>query len=251
MNIIIIEDEKFSQLELIEKLELYTQINILNVFETISDSVKWLINNKKNVDLIFLDIELSDGISFEIFERVEIDIPIIFTTAYSEYAIKAFKLNSIDYLLKPIDSEELDFAIKKYDKLNKKVRTNYDNLRELYFKPTQSFEKRILIKIGDSYKYIDCNDIMFFYADDKYTYAVNKDENEFLIDLTLTNLEDSLNPDLFFRVSRKFILNIESIEKASKFFSGKLKVTLSMKSQHSIFVSRSRVAEFLNWMGRK
>ncbi len=250
MNIIIIEDEKPSARRLGRMLE---EINMgaQAMLHSVVESVEWFQNNK-HPDLILLDIQLSDGLSFEIFEQVEVKSAIIFTTAYDEYALKAFKLNSIDYLLKPIDDDELRVAIKKF-KVNQagphNFQVNMDQIKKLLISPLdRNFKERFTVKIGQHLKMIPIDEIECFYSENKGTYIFTSDNRDYLIDSSLEHLDPMLDPTKFFRVSRKFFININGIKDIISYSNSRLKIILNSFSDHDIIVSREKVKDFKNWI---
>jgi len=211
MNVIIIEDEKPSARRLQRMLK-SLDIDAETMLHSVEESVDWFQNNE-HPDLIFLDIQLSDGLSFEIFETIDISSAVIFTTAYDEYALKAFKLNSIDYLLKPIDEDELKTAVEKYKLRSPKkqsVSLDFNDIKQLLINPIErEYKKRFSVKIGQHLKLINIEDIECIYSENKGTYAYTNDGRNYLLDATLDQLENELEPDIFFRVSRKFYVNIQ------------------------------------------
>ncbi|MFT7330724.1 MAG: two-component system response regulator LytT [Roseivirga sp.] len=251
MNVIIIEDEKPSARRL-QRMLAEINIEALAMLHSVEESVNWFKTNE-HPDLILLDIQLSDGLSFEIFEQVAVKSAIIFTTAYDEYALKAFKLNSIDYLLKPIDDEELENAIDKF-KINKQsssnVQLNIEQIQKLLVNPLdRDFKERFTVKIGQHLKIIPIEDIECFYSENKGTYIFTSDKREYLIDMTLEQLDPTLNPTKFFRVSRKFFVNINQIKDIISYTNSRLKIILNNFSEHEIIVSREKVKDFKNWIG--
>ena len=251
MNVIIIEDEKPSARRL-QRMLAEIQIDVLAMLHSVEESIAWF-NNNEHPDLILLDIQLSDGLSFEIFEKVEVKSAIIFTTAYDEYALKAFKLNSIDYLLKPIDDDELANAIDKF-KTNKQsssnVQLNIEQIQKLLINPLdRNFKERFTEKIGQHLKMISTEDIECIYSENKGTYIFTSDKREYLIDKTLEQLDPMLDPTKFFRVSRKFFVNIDKIKDIISYTNSRLKIILNNFSDHEIIVSREKVKDFKNWIG--
>ena len=251
MDIIIIEDEKPAARLLQRKLEkLGLQVNVL--LHSVEDAVKWF-QEHLHPDLIFLDIQLSDGLSFEIFEQIDIKSAVIFTTAYDEYALRAFKLNSIDYLLKPIDEEELETAINKF-----KVRTSqpqnlaldFDTIKKMLLNPLEKeYKKRFTIKMGQHLKMIDINDIECIYSENKGTYLHTTDNRNYLLDNTLEQIETELDPKEFYRVSRKFIVPLKAIKEIQMYSNSRLKVILPTYKDDEVIVARERVSDFKNWLG--
>jgi len=251
MNIIIIEDEKPSARRLVRMLK-EMDIEAQAMLHSVAESIKWF-NTHEHPDLILLDIQLSDGLSFEIFENIRVNSAIIFTTAYDEYALKAFKLNSIDYLLKPIDQEELEYAIIKFRK-NKPQQPSFqidlEQIKKLLINPlNKNYKERFTIKIGQHLKIIPTEDIECFYSENKGTYIFTSDNRDYLIDSTLEHLEMDLDPTLFFRVSRKFYINIKAIKDIINYSNSRLKLVLNNFSEHEIIVSREKVRNFKIWIG--
>lgn len=246
MKVLIIEDEIPAQEEVIRILRKhFSDIDIAGVKGSVRDSAEWL--SKNTADLIFMDIQLSDGCCFDIFGIVEVRTPVIFTTAYEQYAIKAFKVNSVDYLLKPIDEDELVAAVKKMD-------YRYDRLKDLIglFTPASSkYKTRISIKRGDSYSFIQMDEVSYFVAEEGLTFAVANDGKEYVVNYTISALEPLLDPKLFFRVTRGCIVSINSIEKVSMYFNSRLKVSLKGRNNVSFIISRVRASDFLNWIDDK
>ena len=250
MNVIIIEDEKPAARRLSRMLDVFG-IEVQTMLHSVEESVNWFQNNK-HPDLIFLDIQLSDGLSFEIFEEIEVKSAIIFTTAYDEYALKAFKLNSIDYLLKPIDEDELKIAVDKF-KGNQPEKTdlqvNIDDIRKLLINPVdRKFKKRFTIKIGQHIKIIHVDEIECFYSENKATYIHTKNNRSYLIDNSLEHWQEQLDPEQFFRVNRTFIVHINAIKDIISYTNSRLKLILHSYSETEIIVSRERVKDFKNWI---
>lgn len=245
MKVLVIEDEIPAQEELVRILRKhFPNIEIVDIIGSVRDSVEWLRNN--TADLIFMDIQLLDGCCFDIFDVVEVRTPIIFTTAYDQYALKAFKVNSVDYLLKPIDEGELVAAVRKMD-------YKYDNIRNLIesYMPTVRYKTRISVKTGDIYRFLLIDEVSYFISETGFTYAVTDDEKEHIVDYTIGSLEAQLDPRRFFRVSRGCIVSIDSIEKITAYFNSRLKVTLKGRKNVSLILSRVRVPDFLNWIDDK
>lgn len=200
---------------------------------------------------MLLDIQLSDGLSFEIFEEIEIKSAIIFTTAYDEYALKAFKLNSIDYLLKPIDSDDLEKAISKFKLFQPNELKNGFNLEQLKLlvSPSQkNYKKRFTVKIGQHLKMISVDAIECFFSENKATHIHTIDNRSYLLENTLDQLEDKLQPETFFRVNRKFVVNINAIKDIIAYSNSRLKLKLQSYAESEIIVSRERVKDFKNWL---
>ena len=250
MNVIIIEDEKPSARRLSRLLkELNVEVSVM--LHSVEESITWFQNNE-HPDLIFLDIQLSDGLSFEIFDTVEVKSAIIFTTAYDEYALQAFKLNSIDYLLKPIDDEELEVAVKKYKALKpapKKIALDFDDIKKLLVNPLErEYKKRFTVKLGQHLKIINADEIECFYSENKGTYAATSEGRNYLLDTTLENLETELEPKIFFRVSRKHYVNINHIKDIISYTNSRLQIKLNQFSEQEVIVSREKVKDFKLWL---
>jgi two-component system response regulator LytT len=250
MTVIIIEDEKPAARRL-NRMLLALGIEAKTMLHSVEESLNWLQNNE-HPDLIFLDIQLSDGLSFDIFEEIEVKSAVIFTTAYDEYALKAFKLNSIDYLLKPLDEDELKVAVDKF-KVNRPkqidVQVNLDDIRKLLVNPVdRKFKKRLTIKIGQHIKIIHIDEIECFYSEHKSTYIHTKENRNYLIDNSLEYWQDQLNPEHFFRVNRTFIVHINSIKDIIAYSNSRLKLILHSYNETEIIVSRERVKDFKNWI---
>lgn len=251
MNIIIIEDEKPAARLLQRKIEkLGLQVNTL--LHSVEESITWFQNNP-HPDLIFLDIQLSDGLSFELFEQIDIKSSVIFTTAYDEYALRAFKLNSIDYLLKPIDEDELSTAISKFN--NQFQKSAFPNLdieaikRMLVHPVAKEYKQRFSIKIGQQLKVISIDDVECIYSENKGTYLHTIDNRDYLIDATLEELEAEINPKNFFRVSRKFIIPLKAVKEIQVYSNSRLKINLPTYKADEVIVSREKVSDFKLWIG--
>lgn len=251
MKVIIIEDEKPAARRLNRMLTEFKELEIITILHSVPDAIDWFLNNK-HPDLILLDIQISDGLSFEIFEIVTIKSAIIFTTAYDEYALKAFKLNSIDYLLKPIDEDELANAINQFKEKFKENNTSNFNLESikalLNNSQEKTFKKRFIIKIGQHLKIVNINEIECFYSQDKATYIQTKELRDYLLDGTLEQLKDELNPHLFFRVNRKFIVKLDAIKDIIAYSNSRLEIKLHHYNDEQIIVSREKVKDFKKWI---
>ncbi|AEW85407.1 DNA-binding response regulator [Flavobacterium columnare NBRC 100251 = ATCC 23463] len=251
MNIIIIEDEKPSARLLQRKVE---KLGLLvnQLLHSVEEAIHWFQNNQ-HPDLIFLDIQLSDGLSFEIFETIDIKSAVIFTTAYDEYALRAFKLNSIDYLLKPIDEDDLEKAIHKFKSRTSTLQNlslDFDMIRRMLVNPVEKeYKKRFTVKIGQQLKLIDIHEVECFYSQDKGTYLHTLDNRDYLLEGTLEQLENELNPEDFYRISRKFIVPLKSIKEIQLYSNSRLKLILPSYKEDEIVVARERVNDFKNWIG--
>lgn len=252
MNILIIEDERPNAERLKRLIQgIEPQANILSVLESVSESVEWL-DTHERPDLIMMDIKLSDGLSFEIFDKTQlVDVPIIFTTAYDEYAIKAFKQYSIDYLLKPVDKDELAMAFEKYDQLdimvNKATNPSIEKLLD-EFRP-KNYRTRFLLSYRDGFKTVMVGDVLYFYSEQKITKARLADGTDEIIPHTMDELEQQLDPKLFFRANRQFIICINAVEHVYNYFNNKLKVAMRKNTDVEIIVSRDKAPLLKNWMG--
>jgi DNA-binding LytR/AlgR family response regulator len=213
--------------------------------KTVIDTIGFL--KTSTVDLILLDIRLADGNCFEIFNHVEVNIPVIFTTAYDEHAIKAFKLNSIDYLLKPFDEKELEAALVKFENIfhHNPHKTDPKNFEQILSLKTKN---RFLISKGENYHYIETTDIAHFYSEDGVVFLHTFQNKRYIINYTLDQLEQQLDSRLFFRVSRNCIGNVKAIENVAKYFNSRLKLSFLPVCPHEVLVSRVRVPDFLKWM---
>ena len=250
MNIIIIEDEKPSARRLLRMLE-KMGVKVNQMLHSVEESITWFKNNE-HPDLIFLDIQLSDGLSFEIFDEIVVKSAIIFTTAFDEYALQAFKLNSIDYLLKPIDEEELQAAVNQFDELkpqSQQVQLNFDDIKKLLSNPLErTYKKRFTTRIGQHIKMISVDEIECFFSENKGTYAHTINGRDYLLDTTLESLEHELSPKLFFRISRKYYININAIKDIISYTNSRLELKLNSYSSQDVIVARERVKDFKLWL---
>ena len=251
MNIIIIEDEKPAARLLERKIE-KLGYSITTLLHSVEESLLWFQNNS-HPDLIFLDIQLSDGLSFEIFEQIDIKSAVIFTTAYDEYALRAFKLNSIDYLLKPIDEEELATAISKFEnqfQVNRVSNLDFEAIKRMLVNPiSKEYRKRFSVKIGQQIKVIDVAEIECLYSENKGTYIHTSDNRDYLIDSSLEVVEAELNPNDFFRISRKYIIPLQSVKEIQVYSNSRLKISLPTYKADEVIVARERVSDFKEWLG--
>ena len=254
MKILIIEDEPFARTELIRLLHATgREFTILDEIDTVEDSVNWLKSHARP-DLVFLDIQLADGLSFEIFRQVSVTSPVIFTTAFNEYAIKAFQVNSIDYLLKPIRLEALENALRKLDDLrsvlnNQDMRVDQKQLENLLRMMNREYKSRILLKTGDQIRSVEMEEVAYFYAEDDVVFAMLRNKTRAIVDYTLNQLEGELDPKLYHRITRGYISRITAIKKVSKYFNSRLLVELDPPTEDQVLVSRVNVPEVLKWLG--
>ena len=250
MNILIIEDEKPAARLLQRKVEKLGFV-VNQMLHSVEESIAWFQVNK-HPDLIFLDIQLSDGLSFKIFEKIDIKSSVIFTTAYDEYALRAFKLNSIDYLLKPIDENDLETAINKYQsqKFKPEIQQfDFEQIKKMLINPAEkTFKTRFTIKIGQSLKVVTTDEIECFFSENKGTYIHTLDNRNYLIDINLEQLEAELDPKNNFRISRKFIIPLKSIKEIQVYSNSRLKIILPTYKDDEIIVAREKVQEFKSWL---
>lgn len=249
MNVIIIEDEQLSAEHLMRLLgRIDASIKIIERFETVKQSVEAL-KNGLQADLMFVDIHLADGNAFELFSTVSIDTPVIFTTAFDHYAIQSFQTNSIDYLLKPVGINELTSAMNKFNRLTRQQHEQLvKNLMNL--RPHVTFKTRFMVKLGDNIVSIKTDEIDHFKAEEGIVLLVNRLGKRYPVDYTLEQLEPLLDPTIFFRINRKALINIESVQKVAQFFNSRLKVTTHTLDGDDAIVSRERVGNFKEWLNR-
>lgn len=244
---IIVEDERFAYEEIKRMTKrLRPEWHLAGWADSVEQAV--LLLRQHTTDLLITDIRLSDGLCFEIFGQCRTDIPVIFTTAYDEYAIRAFKVNGIDYLLKPIEESDLDAAFTKFERGNGLYTSSceYHSLEREYTK--EASKNRFMIQAGDTFKHVETEDVAFFYSEDKYTYLHMLNGSRYIIDYTLERLETMLDRRSFFRVSRNCIANIKAVSKSTRYFGGRMKLHLKPECPHEVIVSRSRTGDFMKWM---
>ncbi len=258
MNVVIIEDENLTAKRLESLLHKYDPaITVLARIPSVAEAVAWFDELGTPVDLVFMDIHLEDDLGFRIFEKTNLTTPVIFTTAYDEYMIQAFKVNSIDYLLKPINYDELVAAIEKFKRLKKQFgqakTTSHDieTLLHLIGKSNQTdYKERFMITVGTKIRSIETADIAYFYLEEKVVFLVTKDGLTLPVDYSLDKLTQVLNPRHFFRISRQFLVSLPAIQTIHTFSAGKLKLDLTPKSRQEVFVSGDRMTEFKEWLGK-
>lgn len=250
MNILIIEDEPQAAQRLEKLVKSNLAGTILPPIDSVKKSVQWLKSNAAP-DLIFMDIQLADGISFQIFDQIEIKSPVIFTTAYDEYALKAFKVNSIDYILKPVDEQELRAAIQKYQRLtggasnNSKIMESIGLAMQML---TKRYKERFVIKVGEHLKSVETDDILFFFSLEKATFAQTRDGKKNILDFTMDQMEELLDPSKFFRINRKYIVHVKSIQDMISYTNARLKLILKTSDDNDVIVARERVQQFKEWL---
>jgi DNA-binding LytR/AlgR family response regulator len=248
MNCLIVEDEKVAAERLSGLIKKYDPtIDITGIVQSINNAVQW-INTHQSPDLIFMDIQLADGLSFEIFEQTLVKTPVIFTTAYDEYALKAFKVNSIDYLLKPVDLNELKNAIEKFKEniLPKEIPAQvFDSIMHSL---TKNYKNKFVMNVGEHIKVFTTEDIQCFYIMEKYTFLQNNSGRDYAISYSLDQLEDLLDPAQFFRINRKFIVSFSAISDIISYSNSRLKVKLNSNQSDDLIVSREKVQDFKKWL---
>jgi DNA-binding LytR/AlgR family response regulator len=252
MKVIIIEDELPAAKRLAKLLvSCNDTIEVINTLDSVEASVQYL-SNAPSVDLIFMDIQLADGLSFDIFEKVKITVPVIFTTAFDQYTLKAFKVNSIDYLLKPIDENELQQSLKKHQQLYAKADNNFSGklLQMMQEINAVKYKERLLIKRGQQLSYLKTGNTAYCFADGKLCYAVDFNATKYLLESNLSQLEEQLQPASFFRINRHLLVNIEAVKKVHTWLGGRLKLEIAPVTTAETIVSRERVNDFKEWLGR-
>ncbi|HAN65858.1 MAG TPA: DNA-binding response regulator [Chitinophagaceae bacterium] len=252
MKALIIEDEMLTAQRLEAMLKKYEPgMEVLAVLPSVSASIQWFTSNP-DPDLVFMDIHLEDGQSFAIFEKINLDVPVIFTTAYDEYMIKAFKVNSVDYLMKPVNYEELVAAIDKFKRLRKQDApgSQMDALMQSIQPKEQEYKSRFLISIGSKLKAIETDDIQYFYSAEKLSFLVTKDNQRFPVDYSLDKLNVLLDPKDFFRINRQMMVRLSAIEHIHVFPKGRLKLDLQPVMKDEVLVSLDKVTAFKEWLGK-
>jgi two-component system, LytTR family, response regulator LytT len=258
MNILIVEDEDLAVKKIQKTLtSVDPGAQVVGITDSITATVDWLKTNP-SPDLILMDIELSDGQSFEIFTRVDVKSAVVFTTSYDEYALKAFKVNSIDYLLKPIQKEDLESALHKYRQMKNLYASgngaelNVDNLvKELRQKlQPKEFRKRFLVKHAQKLVSIEVEEIAYFFSDGRLNFFKTYDNKKFVVDYTMDELEDMLDPERYFRISRSFYIAVDSVDQIHDYFGNRLLLHLKPAVDKEAIVSREKVADFKKWMGK-
>ncbi|MBL7863404.1 MAG: response regulator transcription factor [Cyclobacteriaceae bacterium] len=256
LKVLIVEDETPA----VEKLQRYLQrysndIKVAGVCDSVAQSVAWLESQQADVDLIFMDIQLKDGVSFGIFSQVKVTKPVIFITAYNEYALEAFKVNSIDYLLKPVTFDDLHTSLQKFENLRSQFvikDTSLDKLKNLAAEGAgRTYKNRFMVKVGDHIRSITSDQILLFFADGRDVYLVTQQSRKFIIDFTLESLEEVLDPAIFFRANRTYILHIQCIQDVVVYSNSRLKIAMQPIWDKEIIVSREKVSEFKSWFDGK
>jgi len=258
MKVLIVEDEVLAIRKLQHTLDsLDSDIEVVGSSDSISGTVEWLKTHPRP-DLILMDIELTDGQSFEIFNRIEVLSPVIFTTSYDEFALKAFKVNSVDYLLKPVQKDELAAAIEKFRNLQENragIKASDSHITELVKELQQTlqqkeFRNRFLVRQGQKLVSIDVSSIAYFYSDEKLNFFTTFDGKNYIVDYTLDEIENMTNPTTYFRIGRGFMVAIKSIDQIHDYFGNRLKLLLKPVSSKEVIVSREKVTDFKKWLGK-
>ncbi len=251
LKVLIVEDETPAAEKLERYLKRYSDaIEIKGKVESVEEAVNWLAANQDSIDLIFMDIQLKDGVSFDIFKEVKIQKPVIFITAYNEFALDAFKVNGIDYLLKPITFTDLSNSLKKVEALGTQLRWNEDRnetITHTLDARQKSYKNRFMVKLGDHIKSITSDQISLFFADGRDVYLITNQLRKFIIDYTLENLEEILDPKIFHRVNRSYIVNISAVQDVVVYSNSRLRITPQIKWEPEIIVSREKVSDFKEW----
>ena len=254
IKVLIVEDEIPAQVNLKKLIEkCCDQSRVVATLSSVRSTVKWLEENPQGADVIFLDVELSDGICFDIFDKVAIDAQVIITTAYDNYAIKAFRINTVDYLLKPITESDLRCAWERCkERIELQSQPNLETLLDIVSKAgapkDKEYKKRFIVKAGEKIIIIPVEDIAYCYSEEKSTYAVNFAGTRRLLDYSLDMVQEMLDPKIFFRISRSYIVSINAIENISKHLGTRLKMQLNPPTTDEVVVSRSRTSDFLEWL---
>lgn len=248
MRVLIIEDEDLAAKKLLRLLkETDSKIDVAGILGSVESAVNWILSNPRP-DLIFMDIQLEDGLCFDIFEKSMLDTPVIFTTAFDEYTLKAFKVNSVDYLLKPIKPHELEKAIDKFNLLHKGLNLAAIDRALRQLQPVQ--KERFLIKVGEHYKSIEICEIDCFYIRERCNFILTRAGKNYAIDYSLDKIEEMINPKSFFRINRNMIINLSAIQDILAYSSSRLKISLKNWPEEEILLSRDRVADFKLWMDK-
>ena len=250
MNILIIEDEKPAANRLSKLLQVhFPGVELIGNLDTVNRSVRWFEENA-TPDLIFCDIQLADGISFEIFEKIKVSTPVIFTTAFDQYAIRAFQVNAIDYLLKPIDPKDLERAVEKFRSQNLSPNLDMEVIKSLLQPKEKLYKSRFLVKFGEKIQSIPVEEVAFFFSEERVTFLQTFSGKKYVLDSTLEQVESQVDPKTFFRLNRKYISHIDAIEEVLSYSNSRLKIKLIHSADSDILVSREKVSELKNWMDR-
>lgn len=253
MKVLIVEDEPQAAQRLTTLVrEIDPGVQLLGTIDTVKKAVVWFQENAAP-DLVLMDIQLADGLSFQIFDACRVTAPVIFTTAYDEYALKAFKLNSIDYILKPVDKDELRTAFEKFKNIRSSVaepQVRLEQLAQAFSMLTKRYKSRFVVKVGEHLRTIEVEAIRFFYSQDKTTFCVTEDNRNHILDFTLEELEGMIDPDRYFRINRKYLVSPLAIQDIIHYTNSRLKLVLKGSQDSDVIVARERVQEFKQWLDR-
>jgi len=250
MKVVIVEDEILAAEKLQRLLALVdSEIEVDGILESVEEAINWFATHP-SPDLIFMDIQLDDGISFEIFDEIKIKAPIIFTTAYDEYAIRAFKVNSVDYLLKPIEQNALEMAIQKFKTVFAQKKSFEERVSEVFEQMGKQYKSRFFIKIGVKFQSIQVSTICSFFVEERNTFLQTQKGKTYDLDYSLDQLQRMVDPEQFYRINRNFLLNINCIEEIISYSSSRLKIKMKTETKGDLIVSRDKVSEFKKWMDR-
>ncbi|MCG6188225.1 LytR/AlgR family response regulator transcription factor [Maribellus maritimus] len=249
MKVVIVEDERLAAEKLQRLLkQVDSGIEVLKVLESVEESVNWFSANV-SPNLVFMDIQLDDGISFEIFDTLKIEVPVIFTTAFDEYAIRAFKVNSVDYLLKPVEKAALENSLRKYRNIYTAKQTEI-NISKVFEHMAKTYKSRFLVKIGTHFQSVPVENISCFFVEERSTFLKTKTGKNYDLDYSLDQIQKLVAPELFFRINRNFLVNINSISEILSYSTSRLKLKLHNFSSEGLIVSRDKAGEFKLWMDR-
>jgi len=248
MKALIVEDEKPAARQLVNILNETGNIHVVEMTDSIKSTVKWLETNPQP-DLIFMDIQLDDGISFEIFDAVKVEAPVIFTTAFDQYAIRAFKVNSVDYLLKPIDLNALETAIEKYRKIFRPAGME-EKLSKVFEQLAKPWKTRFFVKVGVHFQSVPVEEICCFFVEERCSFLKTQTRKNYALDYSLDQLQKRVDPELFFRINRNFMVNINCIAEIISYSTNRLKLKLKNFNDEGLIVSRDKVSEFKQWLDR-
>lgn len=251
LRVLIVEDEAPAS----EKLERYLQkysaeISVAAKLISVEETVAWMRDHQQEVDLIFMDIQLTDGLSFQVFQQIKINKPVIFITAFNEYALDAFQVNGIDYLLKPLTFNDLEASLNKLSRLKMQLNwapTQVEAIQAVLGPEAKSYKNRFMVKLGDHIKSITTDQISFFFADGRDVYLITHPFRKFIVDYTLEVLEDMLDPKIFHRINRSYIVNINAIQDVVVYSNSRLKISPVVKWEGEMIVSREKVSDFKDW----
>jgi DNA-binding LytR/AlgR family response regulator len=248
MTILIIEDEKPAANRLIKLIQVhFPEAYIEGNLDTVSGTVKWLGQNPAP-ELIFCDIQLADGISFEIFEKIKVNSSVIFTTAFDQYAIRAFQVNAIDYLLKPIDPIDLARAVEKFKMQQVKPGLDINILKSLLLPEKKPYKSRYMVRFGEKIQSVAVEEISFFFSEERVTFLQTEQGKKYVLDSTLEQVEAGVDPAFFFRINRKYLCRVDAVEEVLSYSNSRLKVKLKNSSDNDILISREKVGEFKDWL---